>query len=372
MEQKQKIKAMKQTLYKGIAICSLLCFSGILKSENLEKTKVKRVAYAISNQTYVELSNQYGDVQIITWEKDSIRLEATITASSDKGSEDLEKLMNMVEVISRGTETSVVVSTEWTSGNTLWKRGKMDLKNLISSDKRLEVNYKVYLPSKCRLTIENRFGDVYLPDYSGPLRISMSHGDLRARDIADARSIYVKYGKALIKQVESGLLKIDFGSMILDKANNLSLQTKSSTIEILHVKQLSIKSKNDELRIDKVESLRGESSFSHIRVKDISKLIDLNTTYGDVTVREVKKDFELIRMIGSSTDYEIDFSKDAQYQFNILVSGNKGINLSHKEDITSNDAISDGVLYKGHHGEEGVKSMVDIETKNGYVTLSHL
>lgn len=372
MEQKTKTKNMIQMLYKGIAICCILFFSGYTKAENLEESKVKNVAYAISNQAYVELNNQYGEIQVETWEKDSFKLEATIIAATDKGREDLEKLLNMVEVISRGTETSVVVSTEWTSGNTIWKRGKMDLKNLLSSDKKLTINYKVYLPSTCRLTIENRFGDIYLPDYLGPLRVTLSHGDLRAREIADARSIYVKYGKVLIKQVGSGLLKVDFGSLIIDKANNLSLKTKSSTVEIAQVKRLSVTSKNDELRVDQVESLRGESSFSHIRLKGISRLIDLNTNYGDVTIKGVENGFESIRLIGSNTDYEIDFSNDAQYQFNILISGNKGISLSHKEDITSNDEVNDGILYKGQHGEDGVNSMVEIKSKGGYVNLYHL
>ncbi|MBL4710560.1 MAG: hypothetical protein JKY48_19200 [Flavobacteriales bacterium] len=360
---------MKQMLYKGVAICCVLFFSSFVKAGNLEETKVKNVAYAISSQAYIELNNQYGEIQVVTWEKDSFKLEATITASTDKGYADIDKLLNMVEVVCRGSETSVVISTEWTSGNAIWKRGKMDLKSLLSSEKKLEVSYIVYLPSKCRLTIENRFGDVYLPDYLGPLRVTLSHGDLRARDIADARSIYVKYGKALIKQVDNGLLKIDYGSLILDKADNISLQTKSSIIEILKVKRLAIKSKSDELRVDQVESLRGESSFSHIRVKGVSKLIDLNTTYGDVTVKEVKPDFELIRMVGSSTDYEVDFATGTQYQFNVFITGNKRVSFSQKSTIVSQDVYKDEIRYKGFYGSEKATPLVDIEAKSGYVNL---
>lgn len=371
MAHHQKIEDMKQKRYKILSLLGLFLFAQLVIAGQHEENRLKTVSYAVNEQTSIELNNQYGEVQIIAWDKDSIKVEANTIVTSDKIVE-LAKLLSMVEVVSRGTEASVVVSTEWSSGNGFLRKSTMDFKNIINSDKKLTVNYKVYLPSKCRLNISNRFGDIYLPDYEGPLRINLSHGDLRARDIRDARKIEVRYGKVLIKSVKSGLLKIDFGSLILDKAENVTLESKSSDIEITEVDRLAIRSKNDELRVDQVKALRGESTLSHLRIKNVIEAVDLTTSYGDVSLKYIKKDFKSIRLNGNSTDYDLDFESDASYQFSVRILGNKTFSYPPEASLTQEDWQKNNILYTGHLTDKESKSKVNIELKNGYVNLYKL
>lgn len=262
----------------------------------------------------------------------------------------------------------VVATTEWTEGFNFLKRGAMDLKNILKSDKKLTVNYKVYLPKNCKLSINNRFGDIYLPDYFGPLRIDLSHGDLRARKIEDGRSIMVKYGKAIIKTLDAGLLKVEYGNLILDRSNYLTLESKSSTIEILEVKALSIESRNDELRIDKVESLRGQATFSHTLVRQAEKMVNLSTNYGDLMVKKVSQDFDLIRLTGTNTDYDIEFSESSTFQFSVSTFKEKGFVFSPAPTSMKEEVVDkDDKIYKGYYGNENSESKVNISLKNGYI-----
>ncbi len=246
----------------------------------------------------------------------------------------------------------------------------MDLKNILNSDKKLTIDYKVYLPSNSRLSIINRFGDVYLPNYAGPLGVELSHGNLRARDIKDARNISVRYGKILIKNLEQGLLKLEYGSLILDKANTLTIESKSSTIEILEANRLAIKSRNDELRIDQINSLRGQSTYSNILIKELKELVNVNTSYGDLSIRTVASEFKSIQLNGSSTDYDLEFTEGSQFLLAVETIKEKGLMHSPQiKMVTDGSVINDAREYEGYYGAEDASSNVEIVQKSGYLNL---
>ena len=327
--------------------------------------------YAISGQPFIELNNQYGDIQVIGWEKDSVKLEATIRVSSNK-LDDIDKLINMVDINCKGNESNIVISTDWSENASFFRRSTWDIQNKLKTDTKLIIDYKVYLPTKSRLSITNRFGDVYLPNYEGPLRVNISHGDLRAREIADARRIDVNYGKVLIKNLKQGLLKLEYGSLILEKAGIMTLESRSSTIEITEVNRLAIKCKNDELRVDAVNSLRGDASLSHIRAKNVEKFVDLNTSYGDVSLKEVGKDFELIRLEGTNTDFDLEITGEAAYRFELESINGKGFSYPQNVELTTEEINGNTTTYGGHMRSKSANSLIDIYAKNAYVTIYHL
>jgi hypothetical protein len=339
---------------------------------DFEESKKESYTYAIIGQAAVELNNQYGEVQVVEWDKDSVKLEATITARSSR-MEDIQKLMDMIEVVARGTESNVVISTDWATGAGLLRRSSMDIKNFFNAEKRLTVDYVVYMPSRCRLNISNRFGDVYLPNYAGPLRVELAHGDLRAREIKDARRIAVKYGKVLIKKVEKGFVKLEYGSLILDMAGSITLESKSSTVEIIQAERLAIKSRNDEFRIDKVESLRGDATYTYLRAKNIASVVDITTTYGDVSLKEIHPGFNLVRINGTNTDYDLEFAQETSYRFEVDFIGSKTFSYPQKASITSEEVIdNNNTVYKGYINQKESTSFIEIQLKNGYLTFSHL
>lgn len=358
------MKKFKQLLLLPILLISNYSFAGFFEEE-----KKVSCAYKVLAIPSIEIDNKYGEVQVVTWQKDSVKLEATIIATSDK-LQDLSKLMGKVDVVCRGTESTVIFSTEWSDGVSFLNKGSMDLKNILNSDKKLIVNYKVYLPEDSRLSIKNHFGDIYLPNFTGPLRIDLAHGDLRAREIKDARSISVRYGKVLIKKIDQGLLKVEYGNIILDKSDILTLESKSSTIELLEAGRLAIKSKNDELRIDQVNSLRGSAYFSHLLVKRAQNLVDLKTNYGDLNLREISSEFELIHLDGNNTDYDLEFFKGVQFQFTIETMKQRGLSYPAEVQLTAEESLDKDVLrYEGFLGAKEATAKIKINQKSGYLNL---
>ncbi len=359
---------MEQMQYKIKTIALLIFCFQLGKTMAFEEKKKVTCGYDIDKTASIELTNQYGDIEIVQWEKDSIRLEATIVVNSDD-QEDLSELMDMVEVDCAGNRTNVVIETKWTDASSMWKRGSIDLKKRYGSDNKLVINYKVYMPVTCRLSINNRFGDVYLPSYKGPLRVVLAHGDLRARTIEDARRIEVKYGKILIKHLVQGLVKLSYGNLIVDQAERVTLESKSSDIEMFKVEKLSLESRNDDIRLEDIANLRGELTYTQLRVKMISRLVDLNTSYGDVTLKQIQSGFYSIRIDGSNTDYDLEFLEGSAFQFSVESSGGKSVSFMKDAQFTTEEQEGNTNYIKGYLKQKDASPIVNIVSKNGYISF---
>lgn len=356
------------TIYNKTFISLIFLFVFGLSAKAIEETKTVKCGYQIDSSASVELNNQYGEIEIVDWDKDSVKVEATIEVRSDDVFAARE-LFELVEVTCRGNRTNVVVNTEWTEASNIWKRGAIDFKKRYGSDKNLVINYKVYMPTSCRLTINNRFGDVYLPNYEGALRIEIAHGDLRAREVKDARKIEVKYGKILIKNLEQGLIYLSYGNLIVDKADRVTLESKSSNVEFFEIEKLSIDSRNDDIRLEQVNTVRGQLTYSQMRVKEIVRQLDLNTNYGDVIIKSIKNDFYSIRLNGSSTDYDLEFEENSTFQFSVESSGNKSVSFMKEAEFTEEEKDGNTNFIKGFLRNKEAKSLVDIVSKNGYISF---
>jgi hypothetical protein len=77
------------------------------------------------------------------------------------------------------------------------------------------ISYKVQLPAGTPLTIENSFGDIILPDYSGAVNLTSKFGDLQTGALSKAEKIQSEFGGVNIKEV-----------------NNLNCTFKFSTVTI--------------------------------------------------------------------------------------------------------------------------------------------
>ncbi len=82
---------MKLNQYKILFFLVVLCHGNANAAGFFEEKKQVNCSYKVGESPSVELNNQYGEIQIESWEKDSVKLEATITATSNR-LEDIQKL----------------------------------------------------------------------------------------------------------------------------------------------------------------------------------------------------------------------------------------------------------------------------------------
>jgi hypothetical protein len=359
---------METRQYKNLLALILFFLLIVLDANAYEEIKKIKYAFQIDQAASIELDNQYGDIEVVDWEKDSIKIEASITVKSENINE-INEMFGLVEVNCHGNRTNVVVSTEWTEASNIWKRSAHDLKKLYGSEKNLVISFKVYMPKSCRLSVTNRFGDVYLPEINGPLRVSVSHGDLRARSVKDARKIEVKYGKVLIKNIEEGWIDLSYGTLIVDKANRVTIESKSSSIEFYEIEKLTIESRNDDIRLESINTLRGNIIYSELRAKKIIRLVDLNTSFGDVTLRQIMDGFYSIRLNGNNTDYVMEFEENSAFQFSVESTGSKNVSFMNEAVFDSEEQDGNTKFFKGYLKQKDASPIINVVSKSGYISL---
>lgn len=161
---------------------------------NLSKT------YSASGNT-LNIDGQFGTVKVVTWDKNEIKVDIHIEASSTN-KEMADKMFEKMDVEDKQDGKNIYFKTIHNKG---------DKKENISCDKcsnSMSVDYTIQLPSSTSLNIENSFGGIEIPDYNGAVSINSKYGHLTAGKLAKPGEIKVEFGKADIKSI--GNIDLDF------------------------------------------------------------------------------------------------------------------------------------------------------------------
>ncbi len=358
----------------------------------MHRSKTIEETVAISNAATVEITNKYGRIQIDTWDKDSLFIEVSITAQA-KNFDKVERIMDRINIdMNTESEDFMIFRTE--IGNN--KRGggilgffqdlwddTSDLTNSLLNTQNVTVDYHLYLPESVKLTIENKFGDVILPTVKGALRMDIEHGDLRAKEIWNARNVTAKYGKLDVKNIHQGNLNLSFVDAVIESGGNLQVESRSSNINLEEVENIEVDAHYDEWYIGSAESVNGSQVSTDLRVRKLTQSIDLTSKYGSVDVARIEPKVKNVNLYGNYTDYSLGFHPSVSYDFNISLKDDDNFYFPEKQAKVDIDNVSgegmrhiDGRMTStkesytaSQNGGKGTD--VRIKTRNGSVHLSY-
>ncbi len=183
----------------------------------IEKTKTFSKSYPADKNAKLIIDNKYGKVTINTWNKKEFKVDVEIKVGTEDESE-TQKLLNGVDITSMQDQSGVSFKTnipERSTKNVFFgSRG--------NGNRRITVNYTVFMPVKNALSITNRYGAVVLPDLEGPVTLNNSYGSLTAKELSNAANdLHLQYGNANIGSLNGGSLKFNYGDLKIGTANNL-------------------------------------------------------------------------------------------------------------------------------------------------------
>ena len=177
-------------------------------------------------------------------------------------------------------------------------------KSLLSKNK-LQIDYEIYIPERSSLDLENKFGNVYINQHEGRLKLVMSHGDLKANNLTGNSVVDLSFGDASINNLQDAELKVRASEVEIDRTANLSLFSSSSDVEIKEAFSVKIDSRNDKIEIDNLQVIQGNGVFSKLRLGRVESLIDLDLSYGDIRTDLVMSKFSKIDIDSRSTDIDL-------------------------------------------------------------------
>jgi hypothetical protein len=260
-----------------------------------KKQKSYTKSYSVSGSDRISLDNQFGEMKLVTWEKNEVKVDVSITGSSDDEAR-AQKILDRISIQDEKNGSGVSFKTKMTDQDKEWNKNEKDK----HYNEGMKINYTVYLPAGNPLTAKNQFGPMTVPDYRGEATIESQFGSLTAGKITNAKNIKVAFGKATIAQINNGKIDIQYSTATINKlAGDVDLKVQFSGAVKINVD-------ND------VKSLDIDNSYSTLYLdlnKNLSASYNISTSYGSFKNKsnfkidgdgDKKRDFMTSRYSGTS------------------------------------------------------------------------
>jgi hypothetical protein len=353
-----------------IGLGGILLFAAFSVANAQDEGVIKKFhqEYNVNKDTKLEIQNKYGNIDVKNWDQDKVTIDVKITVQHP----DKQKAAKLLEYINisfeqTGNDIKAITSIDEKFNHSNWF-------NFGGESREFSIDYTVMLPSNLDVNLNDRYGDIYIDELTGPVQVYLKYGNMKANKIVRGNSeplnlISLAYSHAAIE--ESNWLKIDMKYSKLNMGNSKALVVVSrySKLRVDDCSSIVADAKYDEYRIGKLANFVCESAYSDMEFDEITKKISLTSRYGDFKVASVPEGFEEIKVnsnyggirihINSAASYNIDGS--AKYAHIEVPSEGK---LNRIEENTSM-SIS-GLVGR----DSNTKSKVTIETAYGSVNLT--
>jgi hypothetical protein len=322
---------MKKTLNSRFTLILALLLTGmplLLPAQTYSEKKEQSHSFKLKSGTLVQISNKYGNVTIMPWEKDSVRFEVSISAQSKQAAKVIKILSSIdCEMIS-APNTISARTVFYDNGATFWKDMVSYAGQVLSTNNNLQIHYTVYMPVTNPVKIENKFGNVYMDNQKGNADITVSNGDLQARNFGGILKLKIEFGNASIQDAEDARLTVNYADLTLGKAGSLNLDSRSSTLGIEETETAEISSQRDKMTFRSCGSLSGDASFSRIRVNELTTLCTLNTKYGELRLNSIPRTFRSIQLRSEYTDIYLGLGPSVACSADLLYDAKTSLNIS--------------------------------------------
>lgn len=297
----------------------VMAFGQLQAQSDARLTKNIKREFKVPNDVTVDISNKYGRVAVKSWDRDSVMINVEITAYA-RDSRSTQKLMERVEVDFSNLGSFLTVETVLDRGSGTFKELMNTVgdysKNVVSSNK-LTIDFEVTLPEGASLLLENRFGNVFIGDHKGTVKLTLAHGDLKANELKGKSVVDLSFGKGNIKKVGDVELTLKAAQVDIQQAKGIQLRSMTSELRVESALSARIDSRNDKLNFQKIGWISGKGMFTDWTLGEVQETLDLEVNYGQIYLQKLNKDFASARVFSKYTD--IDFTLDPSSWVNLDV-----------------------------------------------------
>jgi hypothetical protein len=327
--------------YKIVVTLAIVCFS-LLSFGQFKDQKTIEKSSAFSQTGRVSVNNKHGNIEVVSWNKDSIRVQVKITGES-------KSLAKLNEAMAK---TSAQISLKFSNAeiNTLLlesaiSKGITDIKELAGSSNVIKINYTIYLPKGAKVRIANKYGDVLFNDHNGDIEIDISHGNLRANSLPNLTKLYSNFGNVYLVSSGSFRARLHFSELDIETAEHLTLDSKGSSFELGHIDEITITSTNDNINIDEVNHLNFIGNLSKVKIATLGISSSINMKYGKFRIRKIQSTVCKFSVHATRTTVDLGFAPNVHFQANGMQEDLEIISANPNAHI-----VTDGFTVSGYYG----------------------
>lgn len=251
----------------------------------------------IKDGTTIKLKNDFGDINIIYWDKDKIMLDRKQSICASTLSE-AEEMIN-----------SRVVKHSFSDNVYSFVLERADTHGSIGGY-NIEDTWTVYVPKgKLSFDVASTYGNINFPEdvRAYCIKVSLRHGDLRMENVQTVNKCYVN---------------VEFGNVRIGEANDLIVTTKYTDADLGQIDSMGLQAAHSDIGIRRLRTGYGTLSFTELKLGSLERSLNISKCrYGGINVHVTDgKKFEELLVFTEHTPIKIFVPKqfNARYMLQAL------------------------------------------------------
>jgi hypothetical protein len=362
---------MKQALqYKIFTILLLLpivLFASISndKDGKYKKEKTIKKSFNVNDDATLKVDNSYGNLDIVTWEGNTIDFEIKITTTGDN-EEKVQQKLDDITVAFSGSQDLVTAITNfnknkskswfsWNNNNTV----------------QMKINYIIKMPITNNVNLSNDYGNINLGKLEGRAELNCDYGKITTKELlADNNVINFDYSNnCYFEFIKSGEINADYSGFTVSKANTLEIIADYTKSKVEVAENVTYNCDYGGITVDKVNNLKGNGDYLTVMLGDVYKSVNITADYGSIKIDKLHKSVKNVSINSDYVGIKIGYDTALSFDFNIeleygsLKDSDGGFNYVKKR-VESSDRY-----YTGYYNSQNSGNLVKINSEYGSVTF---
>jgi len=337
---------MKPWIYKQLLLLALVGLGSTITYADdgrEEFTKTIKKEFDISKTGEIGISNQFGKIEINTWNKDRAKFSIVIAVRTNSES-NAQEIFDRIDIdFANGSDYVKAVTEIHRHGNTYISE--------MSGNAELDIAH----------------GNITADGFTGSLEFEMAHGNgtiVMANSLdADISHSNMRFKKLGNVQLEAAHCQIDLGD-----AKRIKLDSRHTNFEMGDIEALRADSQHDHFEIDAAKAVYSESSHSTYEIDKLSLVADFDCQHGGAYIDYLEKGFEEITLEGSHAGFKIRMDEAAAFELDAYAS-HAGIRYPMDMDISYEKDKNNAHEVQGKRGGSGNAGEIRARLQHGSLRI---
>lgn len=370
---------MKQSIFSLILAC-LMVAGAQAGSPFTEYKKEIRKDYKVNPEALVGVTNKYGKIEVHSWDKDvaSFQIIIRVTADNPGRADEIFKTIsihfsnhpNEVRAITEIENKPKSVWSWW------WSSGEKS---------EFAIDYVVYIPTRARLDLNNKYGDILIDQLANTANIELKYGNLQMVGSSEDVGFILGYSKARIGTTRAVSGEAKYSTLKFATTRDMDWDSKYSKVEVGEARRMNINSKYDTYVIGRVNSINNEGKYDDFEIVEVdevftrtaytdweirrlNKMADVEMKYGEMKIYKLAPECESIRFVGNYAHLSV--TPDPWMDFRADIHSSYG-NIKTPTSFTVSRDIKEGQTqqFSGYVRSPNAKMVLTADISYGGITI---
>lgn len=357
-------KIILLTLIPAIAFCGNTNDSERLAGRHNKQKRITK-QYNVSADALLKINNSYGNIDISTWDKNTVSIEVIIKVSGDDEQKVAERL-DEISVEFQQTPAGVSAKTIFPNNNSSWWNSLFGKGNNLHR----EVNYIIKAPVTNNVDLNNDYGGIFLDKLNGNSRISCDYGRMDIGELnGTSNNISFDYSRnSHFGYINKAIINADYSEFTVDDAKSLEIYADYTTSNIRRVEFITFNCDYGSMRIDKVKKVSGNGDYLTTRLGQVHQSVDLNLDYGSLQIEKLVKGSGDVKIKTDYTSTKIGYAEDHPFRFRINTSYGSVKGLDDMQ-VNKQNQSNTSKNYSGYHLASSGPGSITIDASYAGITF---